>query len=96
MGSWPESETHGSNDISTRRIPWSEVNNMSLSMAPLLMHSARLPAEVRDAIRAAYEALPPHRSARLESAARVLHQSTGLECSDVRELVGLPDDGDCA
>jgi hypothetical protein len=69
---------------------------MSLSMAPLLMHSARLPAEVRDAIRAAYEAPPPHRSARLESAARVLHQSTGLECSDVRELVGLPDDGDCA
>jgi hypothetical protein len=67
---------------------------MSLSMAPLLMHSAQVPAEVRDAIRAAYEAPPRHRSARLESAARVLHQSTGLECSDVRELVGLSDDGD--
>jgi hypothetical protein len=29
---------------------------MSLSMAPLLMHSAQVPGEVRDAIRAAYEA----------------------------------------
>jgi hypothetical protein len=32
----------------------------------------------------------------LPAAVRVLHQATGLECSDVRELVGLPDDGDCA
>jgi hypothetical protein len=69
---------------------------MSLSMAPLLMHNAQVPAEARDAIRAAYEALPEHRSARLASAALVLHRTTGLECSDVRELVGLPGDGDCA
>jgi hypothetical protein len=69
---------------------------MSLSMAPLLMHSAQVPAEARDAIRAAYEAPPEHRSARLESAALVLHRTTGLECSDVRELVGLPGDSDCA
>jgi hypothetical protein len=68
---------------------------MSLSMAPLLMHSAQVPAEARDAIRAAYEAAPEHRSARFESAARVLHQTTGLECSDVRELVGLSGDGEC-
>lgn len=65
-------------------------------MAPLLMHSAQVPAEARDAIRAAYEAPPEDRSARLESAARVLHQATGLECSDVRELVGLSGEGDCA
>ena len=69
---------------------------MSLSMAPLLMHSAHVPAQARDAIRAAYEAPPEHRSATLESAALVLHRTTGLECSDVRELVGLPGDADCA
>ena len=69
---------------------------MSLSMAPLLMYSEHLPVEARDAIRAAYEAPAPQRGARLESAARVLHQATGLECSDVRELIGLLDSEDCA
>ena len=68
---------------------------MSLSMAPLLMHSEQVPAEARDAIRAAYAAPRQERTARLESAARVLHQATGLGCSDVRELVGLPSVGDC-
>ena len=70
--------------------------NMSMSMAPLLMHSEQIPAEARDAIRAAYESPPQDRSARLESAARVLHQTTGLECSDIRELVGLPGGGEWA
>jgi hypothetical protein len=69
---------------------------MSLSMAPLLMHSEQVPAEAREAIRAAYEAPPQQRIARLASAARVLHRATGLECRDVRELVGLPGGGDCA
>jgi hypothetical protein len=69
---------------------------MSLSMAPLLMHSEQVPAEVREAIRGAYEGLPEHRRTRLESAARVLHRATGLACSDVRELVGLPGEGDGA
>jgi hypothetical protein len=69
---------------------------MSLSMAPLLMHSEQIPAEARDALRAAYEAPPEHRGAGLESAARILHRETGLECSDVRELVGLLGRGDCA
>jgi hypothetical protein len=69
---------------------------MIFSMAPLLMHSEQIPKEARDAIRAAYEGLPEHRSTRLESAARVLHQATGLECGDVRELVGLFGSGDCA
>jgi hypothetical protein len=68
---------------------------MSLSMAPLLMYSEQIPAEARDAIRAAYEGLPEDRSAKLESAARILHRQTGLECRDVRELVGLPGGGDC-
>lgn len=68
---------------------------MSLSMAPLLMHSDQIPSEARDAIRAAYDSPPALRVARLESAARVLHHTTGLECADVRELVGLPADRDC-
>jgi hypothetical protein len=69
---------------------------MSLSMAPLLMHSEQVPAQAREALRIAYEASPADRSARLESAARILHRETGLDCRDVRELVGLPKDGDCA
>jgi hypothetical protein len=68
---------------------------MSLSMAPLLMHSEQVPAGARDAIRAAYEAAPEDRSAGLESAARILHREAGVECSDARELVGLPVRGDC-
>jgi hypothetical protein len=71
---------------------------MSLSMAPLLMHSEYVPAQVRAAIRAAYELPAEDRGVELESAARILHQETGLECRDVRELVGLAGegDGDCA
>jgi hypothetical protein len=89
-------ETGGSNDTSTPRIGRSEAKNMSLSMAPLLMHSEQVPAEARDAIRAAYNAPAQLRAARLEAAARILHRATGLGCSDVRELVGLPGDKDCA
>jgi hypothetical protein len=89
-------ETQGSNNTSTRRIRRREAKNMSFSMAPLLTHSEQVPAEARDAIQAAYDAPPQHRTASLEAAARVLHQATGLECSDVRELVGLPGDKDCA
>jgi len=49
---------------------------------------------VRDAIRSAYEGPLHLRSAKLESAARILYRETGLGCGDVRELVGLPDEGD--
>ena len=80
------------NAVSTQRI--AEV--MSMSMASLLMHSEQVPGEVRDAIRAAYEIPVDQRGAGLQSAARILHRETGLECRDVRELVGLPDGGDCA
>ena len=65
---------------------------MSLSMASLLIHNEQVPAEARDAIRAACEAPLEHRSARLETAAWILHLETGLDCRDVRELVGL---GEC-
>jgi hypothetical protein len=69
---------------------------MSLSMASLLMYSEQVPVEARDAIRTAYDGAPEHRNASLEAAARVFHQATDLECSGVRELVGLPGAGDCA
>jgi|HubBroStandDraft_1064217.scaffolds.fasta_scaffold1578228_1 hypothetical protein len=69
---------------------------MSLSMAPLLMHNEQVPAEAREAIRAAYEGPSESRVATLESAARLIHQATGLECSDALELVGLSDGEDSA
>jgi hypothetical protein len=64
---------------------------MSLSMAPLLMHSAQVPAAAREALRAALDADPDDRRAGLESAARILHGEVGLVCSDALELVGLGD-----
>lgn len=67
---------------------------MRFSMAPLLMHSPHVPAPAREALRAAYEAPAERRDEMLESAARILHAETNLECGDVRELVGLAGD-DC-
>jgi hypothetical protein len=65
---------------------------MSFTLGPLLMHSDHVPAEARDALRAAYEGPPERRGALLESAARILYAETELECDDARELVGLPVD----
>lgn len=62
---------------------------MSFSMAPLLVHSSYVSDAARESLRAAIEAPPERRHAMLQSAARVLHAETGLECADVRELVGL-------
>ncbi|MBX3191068.1 MAG: hypothetical protein KF819_28990 [Labilithrix sp.] len=58
-------------------------------MAPLLMHSEMVPVAARDSLRAAFEAPPERRDQMLHSAARILHAQTGLDCADVRELVGL-------
>jgi hypothetical protein len=71
------------------------MRNMSFTMAPLLMHSDQVPAEARDALKAAYEGPPEQRDAMLESAARILYAETELECDDALELVGLSDDGCC-
>jgi hypothetical protein len=81
--------------VAVRGIQKGEERNMSISMAPLLMHSEQVPATVREAIRRAYEAPPEHRGARFESAARILYQETDLECGDILELVGLPPEGNC-
>jgi hypothetical protein len=68
---------------------------MGFSIAPLLLHSYAMPAKARDALLAANLAPAERRRTELESAARVLHQETGLDCGDVRELVGLHGAGAC-
>jgi hypothetical protein len=69
---------------------------MAFSIAPLLMHSYAIPVKARDALRDASLAPIELRRSKLESAARVLYQETGLDCGDVRELVGLNNAGNCA
>jgi hypothetical protein len=69
---------------------------MSLSMAPLLIHSEHVPQPARQALHEAITGPPEEREAKLESAARVLYRETRgteLDCEDVRELVGLGDKG---
>ena len=67
---------------------------MSLSMAPLLMHSPDVPATVRAELQAAY-AQPEQRQEHLVRAARTLYETLPLDCADALELVGLPTDGRC-
>lgn len=62
---------------------------MKFSMGPLLMHSSDVPTEVREALQAAYAAEPEAQHELLSQAASLLYRATDLECSDVRELVGL-------
>jgi hypothetical protein len=63
-------------------------------MASLLVHSEQVPAAARDALKAAHLGPPESRHRLLESAARILHDETGVECPDARELVDLHSD-DC-
>jgi hypothetical protein len=60
-----------------------------MPLALLLIHGTLVPEPAREALKAAYEAPAGERRALLESAARVLHRETNLDCTDVRELVGL-------
>lgn len=62
---------------------------MKFSMGPLLIHSADIPATVREALQAAYAAEPDAQEDLLAQAAKLLHRATDLECADVRELIGL-------
>jgi len=64
------------------------------SMLPLLVHSSALSVGARRALLAAQSGAPEARALALRSAARVLHQETGLECREVLDIVGL-DDGSC-
>jgi hypothetical protein len=63
---------------------------MGFSLTPLLVHHDGVPREARDALRAASDGPPELRIEALTRAAHVLHREIGLDCGDVRELVGLP------
>jgi hypothetical protein len=63
---------------------------MSFSMAPLLIHSPDVPAELREELRHAYFAPGGQRDDLLQAAARRISEELTLECADARELVGLP------
>jgi hypothetical protein len=63
---------------------------MTFSMLPLLVHSEDLSDDLRETFRLALAAPPEQRKSQLELAARALYREAGtLECSDVRELLGL-------
>ncbi len=68
---------------------------MSLTMAPILLHSDGVPTQARAALRAALYGPPERREAELESAARLLFRAGGLECHEARDLVGLPPTARC-
>jgi hypothetical protein len=66
---------------------------MSFSMAPLLIHNEAVSEGARSALRAALTSeSTAHRTELLTQAAHLLHSENGLDCTDIRELVGLPDD----
>jgi hypothetical protein len=60
-----------------------------LRMASLLVHDELVPTSVRDALRRALSAPAHEQRAGLMSAASLLARETGIECDDVKELVGL-------
>jgi hypothetical protein len=62
---------------------------MGFSIALLLMHSEFVPAEAREALKAANAAPLEERTRALETAAQILRREAALDCTDARELVGL-------
>ena len=73
---------------------------MGFRMAALLAHSEQVSSAVRDVLREAQAGAgtgdrePERRLDLLESAARILHAESGIDCADARELVDLdPGDG---
>jgi hypothetical protein len=69
---------------------------MSLSVTHLLLDSDSVPLGARSALRSAYQAPVEERRPYLETAARLLHRELGLDCTDARELVGLPAPAPCS
>lgn len=68
---------------------------MGFSVAPLLIHSNAVPEGARAALREATSGPTERREAALQSAARILFRETDLDCGEVRDLVGLPQDETC-
>lgn len=67
---------------------------MSLSLAPILLHSDFVPAEAKRALAAGLNGPESQRKFALESAAKLIVLETGVSCADARELVDLPP-GNC-
>ena len=67
----------------------SRITSTMLRMASLLIYDELVPASVRDALRNALSAPAHERQAGLASAASLLYRETGIDCGDVKELVGL-------
>lgn len=63
-----------------------------LQIASLLLHSDDVPQPARAALASALQGPAEERCENLLEAAFIMRRELGLECSDVRELVGL---GDC-
>ncbi len=63
---------------------------MSLSLAPLLLHSDDVPESTKRVLEAGLRGPPWQRRLALESAAKLIHLQTGVSCDDARELVDLP------
>ena len=60
-----------------------------ISLLPILIHSADVPATARHALLAASSAPVAEQRSHLEAAARALFHEAHLDCADARELVGL-------
>ncbi len=65
------------------------------TLAPLLVHSEAVPSSARAALRAALASGGSERTEMLAMAARILHAESGLDCTDIRELVGLTAESTC-
>jgi len=68
---------------------------MAINVASLLVHSDAVSGPARQALIEASRAAPEEREAKLQSAAKLLYAETDLECSEVRDLVGLPASASC-
>lgn len=68
---------------------------MGFSIAPLLIHNEGIPLAARRALEAATFGPVEDRTAQLETAARAIYAETDLNCTDVREIVGLDTCGGC-
>lgn len=69
---------------------------MGFSLALLLIHNEAVPAEAREALRAASYGPVEQREAALVSAAKVIYRETDLDCAEVLDLVGLPQAASCS
>ncbi len=63
---------------------------MSLSLAPILLHSDDVSPEAKRALQAGLSGPLPLRRLALESAAKLIVVQTGVSCDEARELVDLP------